>query len=174
MINLAGDKKADKYIQEELFLAGIPMIKEVKSRGEVPYTIEGLLGDWKFERAWYYWIARAEDGKGLTLVTATLMHETKYPIIGVNEPTNYGQVIRVAGDCGCSHPKEWALPVKETLYKELARLGMEHANYGELAELLNSGKMKGLRFVNLYHIDNQIGLNEFARFVKSSKSDIQF
>jgi len=164
--HLVGIKEADLYIKDELFLAGIPAIKGEKSEREIPYSITGKLGDWNFGRAWYYWVASAQNGKGLSLEVATQLHERQYPIIGEDQPKIYGKVIRVTGHCGCPHPRDWALPTGEILRKETQRLGKKDATYGELAILLNSGQIKAPRFVNLYHIDNQIGLNEFVKVIK--------
>ena len=166
MKNLAGVKEADEYIQEELILAGIPLIKGGRNAGEVPYSITGKLGDWTFGRAWYYWVASSEKGNGLPLEIATALHERNYPIIGEKQPKTYGQIIRVMGDCTCPHPREWALPNRETLDKALKTLGRETAPYCELITLLNTGKIQGPRFVEAYHIDNQLGLNEFARVIR--------
>ncbi len=108
MRNLAGVKEADKYILEESFLAGIEIIRVEKSEGEVPYSITGKLGDWTFNRAWYYWVASASEKKGLPLKIATELHEKVYPKVGGNHPKTYGQVVRVEGHCKYPHPKEWA------------------------------------------------------------------
>lgn len=107
MKNLAGETKADLHILKELSEAGIEVVEGKRTRSEVPYTLTGKLADWNFSRAWYYWMAHAEDGKGLPLEVATELHERKYPISGEREPETYGQVIRVAGHCGCPPPKEW-------------------------------------------------------------------
>lgn len=169
MKNLAGVKEADESIQEELYIAGINIVKGEQSKGEVQYSIRGKLRDWNFSRAWYYWVASAPDGKGLPLEVATELHEREYPISGDNQPKTLGQVIRVTGHCGCPPPKDWAEPVEEVLRKELERFKITSATYGELAKLYNSGKINVPRFVNLYHINNQLGLNEFAHVIKTQK-----
>jgi len=175
MKNLAGNKNADRYIQEELILAGIPIVRGEKSTGEVPYSITGKIGDWTFERAWYYWMASAPDGKGLSLEVATKLHEQDYPIIGENEAETYGQVIRVAGHCGCPPPEEWAFPTREVLEIESKRIGKDlmRTCYGDLAELCNSGIVKGARFVNSYHIDTQVGLNKLARVISNLQNSFK-
>lgn len=137
MKNLAGVIKADENIREELSLAGIELVQGERSSGEVPYSITGKLGDWKFARAWYYWRTFAPEGKGLPLEVAAYLHGKKYPHTEERETdTIYGQVIRVVGHCGCPHPMNWA-------------------------SLSSDGK----RYVYSYHIDTQTGLNEFARFI---------
>jgi len=169
MINLAGNKDADAYIQSELHIAGIDQVKCEASRKEVAYSITGLLGDWTFERAWYYWKASAPDGKGLPLEIATQLHELEYPIVGHKQPKTYGEIIRVAGDCSCPHPEKWAFPTKKVFNKESKRIGIDWKQtcYRDLAELCNNGSIIGERFVNSYHIDDQIGLNEFAKVIRS-------
>ncbi len=104
MKNLAGETKADLYILEELDKAGIEVVEGNMSRGEVPYTLTGKLGDWNFARAWYYWMAGAEEGKSLPLEVATELHHKEYSIKGEREPQTYGQVIRVDGHCGGPEP----------------------------------------------------------------------
>ena len=168
MINLAGVKEADERIQEELYLAGIEFVRREKLEGEVLCSITGKLGDWTFNRAWCYWMASAQDRKGLPLEIATQMHERRYPIIGERQPENYGQVIRVAGHCGCPHPREWAFPSDKDLdrWSQETERDWKKICYGNLAELCNNGIIRAPRFVTSYHIDNQIGLNEFARVLR--------
>lgn len=150
MKNLAGVIKADENIREELSLAGIELVQGERSSGEVPFSITGKLGNWEFARAWYYWMAFVPDGKGLPLEVAAYLHGKKYPLTGELEPdVTYGQVIRVAGHCGCPHPMNWA-------------------------SLSSDGK----RYVNSYHVDTQTGLNEFARVISPNlvpdKDEIQY
>lgn len=168
MINLAGNREADKYIQEELCSAGIDIVRGELSKGEVLYSITGKLGDWQFNRAWYYWRAFAPDGKGLPLEIAAEMHEKKYPIIGEEQPENYGQVIRVTGHCGCPHPRKWAFPSNEDLDKwsQETKRNWKEICYRDLAKLCNDGNIKGNRFINSYHVDTQLGLNELANVIK--------
>jgi hypothetical protein len=175
MINLAGVKTADVSIQEELILANIPIKKVELGRTEVPYTLVGESGDWKFNRAWTYWVAFVGggsdvigDGKGLPLEIASQLHERKYPIIGEKQPVIYGMVVRVTGHCGFPHPREWAFPTREVLEEESKIIGKDwkEINYGNLAKMCNDGVIVGERFVNYYHIDTQLGLNEFARVIR--------
>jgi len=105
MKNLAGETKAGLHILKELGEAGIEVVEGEKSRGEVPHTLAGKLADWNFSRAWYYWVANAEEG--LPLEVATELHNRKYTANGKRQLETYGQVIRVAGHCGCPPPEEW-------------------------------------------------------------------
>ena len=62
MRNLAGNEKADEYIQEELFVAGVDLVEHEEGRvpGEVPTKYLGQLGPFTFRRAWYYWVVKGE------------------------------------------------------------------------------------------------------------------
>lgn len=170
MRNLAGDKRADEFIQEELFLAGIDIIKE-KGDGEVPYTIEGKLSNWKFERAWHYWVASTEEGKGLPLDIAIDLHEREYPLKGERQPITYGIVVRSAGFAGGIHPIDWNIGTAYRLTEELQKLGEDPKTITrkDLLALYKQGNLKGEDSIDSYHIDHQIGLNEFARVVRESQ-----
>ncbi len=140
MKNLAGETKADLFILEELGNAGIEVVEGRRSKGEVPYSITGKLGDWNFIRAWYYWMAGAQKGKGLPLEAALELHNREYPIIEElrkgqsieikkGQPIKtYGQVIRVDGNAGCPTPTS---------------------------------------MVRLYHVDTQEGLNALAGAIRN-------
>lgn len=167
MKNLAGVKEADNYIRQELQESGIDIVAGEQSGKEVPYSLTGKLKGWKLSRAWYYWMASADLSEGLPLKVATELHNKEYPIKGGREPATYGQVVRVAGNCGCPPPEEWAFPKREVLETELKRLGKESVTYEDLAKLCNKGVITAPRFVDSYHIDSQEGLNEFARVVKN-------
>lgn len=106
MKNLAGETQADLHILEELDKAGIEVVEGPRSEGEVPCTLTGKLTGWTFNRAWYYWMAVAEKGKGLPLRMSVELHNRAYPATGEDQPKTYGQVIRVNGDCGCPKPGE--------------------------------------------------------------------
>ena len=82
MINLAGETKADSHILKELSEAGIEVVEGKRTRSEVPYTLTGKLADWNFSRAWYYWVAGAQNGKGLPLEVAVELHNREYPTKG--------------------------------------------------------------------------------------------
>ena len=176
MINLAGNKDADKHIKEELYIAGIEAIDE-NAKGEVPYTIIGRLGNWKFRRAWYYWVASVErDEDGLPLKVAMKLHNIEHPTKKI-----MGNVVRSGGHCACPVPDEYgAQPVyNDALDNQLIALGYkkEYNNFlkksfipitvGEISQLCNEGKLTVERYVDCYHIDDQIGLFEFAKTLKT-------
>lgn len=175
MINLAGNKEADKTILEELYLAGIEAVKVERGNSEVPYSYIGKIGNWKLRRAWYYWIASVEDAKdGLPLKEALELHNKKHP---TDESQNLGNFIRSGGHGGCLSPDEYgAQPIyNEELEEKLKALGCEEkefqgkkyvsATVGHISELCNEGKLDVERYVDCYHIDTQIGLLEFAKSI---------
>jgi len=184
MINLAGKKDADKTILEELYLAGIPHVEIEKGNTEVPYSYVGKIGQWTFRRAWYYWIASVEDKqKGLPLKEAMELHHRKNPL---DENQIMGKIIRSGGHCGCPSPDEYgAQPIYNKEFAEQCKsigietqslktmgLGEDEKEYpkisvGEVSNLCNEGKLKAERYISCYHIDDQIGLVEFARTLKS-------
>lgn len=104
--NKAGDHPdTDAILRAELAAAGIPTIQEAEGKapdylatylratsGEVKTSVIGVLHGWAFKRAWYYWTA---SGPGIDVDTAEALHAT------------HGQVVRVAGHCGCPSPREW-------------------------------------------------------------------
>jgi len=177
MKNLAGNKNADKTILEELYLANIPAAKVEDSTGEVPYTFVGKIGKWPLTRAWYYWVATVGDGgTGLPLKMALELHNKKHP----TADHNLGQTIRSGGHCGSPSPDEYgAQPLhSDDLKRQLVDIGYkkEYCRYlkaeyvpisvGEISKLCNDGKLTIERYVNCYHIDDQIGLTEFSKFIK--------
>ena len=178
MKNLAGNKDADRTIKEELYLADIEAIPAVKHTSEVPFTFVGRIGNWRLHRAWTYWVATTEILKdGLPLEAAMELHNTKNPV-GAG---TLGSVIRSGGHCGCPAPDEYganpdyddedfnnqlkALGYKEEYFKILEK-SFIRITCGEVSELCKAGKVKTKLYVQSYHIDDQIGLNEFAKYLK--------
>jgi len=97
MQNLAGcdPEEGTKIAREELEAAGITIECfpiGLLPQGEVMIRVFGSLHYWRFERAWYYWIA---NGPGLSLEYAMPLHEL------------HGREVRVDGHCGCPSPIEW-------------------------------------------------------------------
>ena len=184
MENLAGNKDADKFIKEELYLAGIPEITVGLQHTEVPYTIIGKVGNWTFRRAWYYWVASVENPKdGLKLENAIALHEKPHPTDAKKKIL--GNVIRAGGDCTCPSPKSYvAQPAyDEELDKQLTALGYKkkryedlniegwNLSYGEIGKLCDEGKLTVDRYVDCYHIDDQVGLNEFVKAIARNVID---
>lgn len=173
MKNLAGVKECDKDIRKELYLAGIEIIP-IEGKGEVPYTIGGKIGNWKLTRAWTYWIASVENrGDGLPLEDAMKLHYRPNP---TDDNEILGTVIRCGGHCGCPSPVEFgAQPVyTDELYEELRKLGKyeeveiggkmyPRVTVGELSRLNREEIIDVPFYVDGYHIDDQVGLNEFKK-----------
>jgi len=103
--NKAGDHDdTDAILRLELKAAGIQTIQENaghdetsfsflrKASGEVKNSVRGVLHGWVFERAWYYWSAR---GPGIDFEHA----------MGIWR--DYGDEVRVSGDCACRSPHFW-------------------------------------------------------------------
>jgi len=179
MINLAGVKECDKAIREELYLAGIEVYEE-KGNGEVPYTIIGKIGNWVLKRAWTYWVARVENREdGLLLEDAMKLHYRPNPI---DDDDILGKVIRSGGHAGSPSPDEYgAQPVYcDELYEKLRSLGKYNeieiggktypqVSVGEVSLLNKKGVLDIPFYVDTYHIDDQIGLNEFVRIIKNKE-----
>jgi len=173
MKNLAGVKECDKDIREELYLAGIEAVP-LDGTGEVPYTIAGRIGKWKFSRAWRYWIVSTENREdGLLLENAMRLHYKPNP---TDEDQILGTVIRCGGHAGCPSPIEYgAQPVyTDELYEELRALGKYEeveiggkmypkVSVGEISRLNQAEILDVPFYVDSYHIDDQVGLNEFAK-----------
>jgi len=95
MINLAGNPECDNYIEQELKEAGVEWQDYgPTTRREVPSSIIGCAYGWLFTRAWYYWVAKAEDGVVLPFDLADELYEQN-------------KDVRVAGHCGAPAPREW-------------------------------------------------------------------
>jgi len=179
MKNLAGDRDADQFITEELYLASIEPIP-VLSDGEVTTTIAGRIGNWKLYRAWTYWVATTENiTDGLPLKYALELHNIPCP----TEPRHImGTFIRSGGHAGAPSPDKYganpdydnpnfnnqlkALGYKEEYWKVLDKSAI-NITVGEVAQLCKEGKLNVERYVTTYHIDTQVGLNEFAKYLRA-------
>jgi len=180
MKNLAGDKDCDIVIKEELYLAGVETIK-TKSDGEVPYTFEGRVENWNLKRAWSYWVASVERPQdGLVLKDAMELYNTPNP---VQPNQKIGVVVRAGGDCTYPSPDSYvSQPIyDEQLNDRLKKLGYGETyskaldmtyipiTVGEVSKLCKEGKLDFERYVDCYHIDDQIGLNEFVKFLNTKR-----
>jgi hypothetical protein len=92
MRNLAGDDDADRFIRRELDEATVERVvhPECIPNSEVPTTITGKLGPFKFKRLWYYWSVRGH----VPLSVAKELYA---------DPEGRERV-RVDGHCGCLPP----------------------------------------------------------------------
>lgn len=167
----------DDDILEELYLADVlEYVTDNTSKNiHTPHQYECKIDNLILRRAHSYWIA-SFDGIGLPLKNALMLHERRNPING----DILGKIIRAGGDgYGISPIYYVSQPIyNKQLEKELEDLGFKKEyseflnkeyipiTHGKVAELCNEGKLNVERYVNLYHIDNQIGLNEFVKFIK--------
>lgn len=90
--NLAGDSKATVITVNELNAAEINLVTESKPLGEPGSLVSGWLGNFTFERAWYYW--RINGPTPLDMV-----RELYDDVQGKCS-------IRVKGNCGHPAPEE--------------------------------------------------------------------
>jgi hypothetical protein len=95
MINLAGVETCDTDIRRELMGAGITAETVERVSSEVPYSLVGRLGDWTFERAWYYWMASTPEGMGVPEAEAE----------GLNQ--KWRREVRVAGFASGTEVGDW-------------------------------------------------------------------
>jgi hypothetical protein len=181
MENLAGRQEytnCDTKIPKELAKAGIDIVVHPSTldHSEVRTRYTGKLGDFIFERAWYYWVVEGE----VPLEVAKELYENP----------NGAEDIRVDGDCGCPSPEERVkyydkdgkklLPLKEE--KGLKRLEKSaEKEPGCNLEKLCKEMRESIRFVEdpakeavrsviaLYHIDTQEGLNFFTETLRKHK-----
>jgi len=183
MKNLAGAEIADEIIKEELGISAIHPVLDLPLIGEVPYSLRGELSNWTFRRAWKYWVASTADGEGIPLEAAELLHEKPYPILNdrgfAGEISIYGHAIRVAGHCGAPAPQKGATHVDaDSNILSLDPHLVEKEKYDSFVERSLIAPISNLRFVqtldeavtstvDLYHIDTQEGLNDFARTIIS-------
>ena len=166
MKNLAGVPECDEYIREELRKARIIAVPCELTRSEVPYTITGQLGPFKFRRAWYYWVAEG-------LMPLKLAQELYADPIGKTD-------VRVDGHCGCPAPEEPWIHYFDSDGKRLVceseRLDFERFFKEELPEIMKKQNYRfsddrqrdGEAYVECYHIDTQEGLRLFADVIRNN------
>ena len=168
MKNLAGVKKCDQTITEELKTAGIAQVNSDKNKkSEVPYSVEGIIetkmGTLSLTRAWTYWVVEGF----VPLALAEKLYED----------SEGKKSVRVAGHCDRVDPKTQVVYVdrrgKELYPKsELKKYDKDSLVYQMVK------KNKSIRFVDdptkdgkpcvkNYHIDTQEGLNLFNQVVSS-------
>ena len=158
MKNLAGVVDCDKYITEELLLAGITpfcLKGERDKHPEVKSTIFGLLGGKHFLED----IQKYKDNEDImSLFTLKTLRESAefclsrnwYYYVAVGYVPMEAAVelyehpigrkdVRVEGHCGCPDPREY---------------------------MKNSTLVAGRRCVSCYHIDSQEGLNLYVEVLK--------
>ena len=169
MQNLARATDANDYqrtqveqtVLRELKRCRIPAIEQL-AQGEVPYKHVGKLGDFMFERAWYYWVVYGP----VPLYVAKELYED---VVGVTD-------IRVSGHCGCPPPElPWIHCYDEQGRKltklkdaqeqatEEAMLDRIHPNWRDEYVYVEDPENVAVRsVVEDYHIDSELGLRIFV------------
>lgn len=172
MQNLAGHKQATEICTLELRRCGIEIVKESEPIGEPKAMVSGRLGQFRFRRAWYYWVV---DGD----VPLDVARELYADPIGATD-------IRVAGHCGCPAPAspwvEWRMDdgkhvrsLKEKAKcdgligssSSLAVFAQETLDKCLFSDDPESISAKG--YVTNYHIDSELGLYIFVQALKHHK-----
>lgn len=170
MINLVGNKYCDKYIEDELSRANIPIVKVDKDliHNEVPYTLVGSLecGMIKFTRSWNYWVV---DGKVPAFIAKKLYEHPEGKIS-----------IRIGGHCYSMDPNDYGLrwfhkaSGKIIISKEEYERGINLCVKDGFSDLkitwennymFDNGEPKE-QFATLYHIDEQTGLLLFSMYMR--------
>ena|GEM_PF-2006234 len=168
MNNLAGVKNADVTIREELCLAGIPVELE-QADSEVPYTIIGKLCGWEFRRAWYYYIATCPKGLGIPYDEAVLFHVKEYPVPD-DKYHVIGEAVRINGHACGYPPDKFTYYTKNDIVEAFEKF---HNDYPDLPsvdidkhfEEESLREINGTKYIRSYHIDTQIGLNQFCKLI---------
>lgn len=167
MKNLAGEIECDRQMGLELGYAGIPVVEATAyelRHSEVPFTVAGQLGPYRFRRAWYYWV-----------VTGPV--PLKIAIELYRDPVGRRDV-RVVGHCACPPPEDpWlvyrrSLDGKQLVTREVWKQ-FEKFTIVDLTkvrdktyEQCDDPKTEGEAYVESYHIDSEEGLKLFAQTVK--------
>jgi hypothetical protein len=170
VINLAGDETCDEAIKRELRLARIPVVEATANElkhSEVPFTVAGQLGPFRFLRAWYYWKVSGP----MPVEVARLLYADP---VGKRD-------VRAGGHCGCPPPDEYgvtwhhpdtgAVLMTQECWLEYQGLSARHP------ELKKHGPPQGYApaddpaafgrgVVDNYHIDSQEGLDLFVAMVR--------
>jgi len=167
MINLAGVKDCDKHIYDELKIAKIELVHGPVSKGEVPASITGKLGEFTFYRAWYYWVAKGP----MPLAAALELYANP----------DAQKTVRVAGHCGCPPPEAPWITWRDNDGNEIIPMSQK----AQMDDFISRGhikpeQMKGRRFderpesfngfVEDYHIDSQLGLCLYADKIREINS----
>ena len=89
----------------------------------------------------------------------------KYPIS--DERYNIlGQVIRVGGDCTYPHPQTRRYSTLDSIEKDIAEAEIKFPDIDFSAKRTFDREclrvVEGIKYIRLYHIDTQVGLNVFA------------
>lgn len=168
MRNLAGDKDCDRFIADELRRAGIPAVATERSPREVAACIEGRLGPFRLSRAWYYWVAEGP----MPVEWAWKIYDDPAG------PTD----VRVAGHCGGVPPEDpwvdWLYEGKKVVraeereeFEKLIAKGIFDRSILDGYVFDDDPRVTALRrgYVNVYHIDSELGLRVFADTARAAR-----
>lgn len=164
MQNLAGNPECDKFIEDELYLAGIPSVRGPRVTREVGASITGQLGPFSFSRAWRYWVVTGP----VPLRVARVIYEDR---IGRTD-------IRAGGHSGCLAPETQAHYFWTTQEVVVDPDGIREAAWISFQEVHGaSPRFKFVRseaerdalnpeaWVDTYHIDTLVGLKRFVEIL---------
>lgn len=168
MRNLAGNEQCDHHIQRELARCRIKAVTIPKTTSEVPYSVIGELGHYRFTRNWYYWVCHG-------FVPIDVAKQLYNDSVGKTD-------IRVDGHCGCPAPEPpWAkyydAEGREVLtmydYEEMVRLSAKSPLIKKNCEKFayryryaSDPSQVAELYVTTYHIDSELGLYLFANAVR--------
>ncbi|MBO5435311.1 hypothetical protein J6A31_05800 [bacterium] len=145
------DPRKNEQVREELMLANIPVMKLPGCMDtEVRTQYIGLLNGFVFYRAWRYWICEGN----MPLEYANQLY-TKYEDL----------LIRAGGHCGNLPPVEMSVnPLYIAALKEYGST-VSYEEYVANHKTAVVDDMTQPRFVRMYHIDTQLGLNRLAQCI---------
>lgn len=161
MINLAGNFECDLIIKRELEEAKIQTVEVYRMSSEVPSSYIGVLNGFKFLRAWNYWVMKGY----FDLKYASYIYDNFSKDLG----------IRAFGHCGNIDPRNSGLCTSKEQDKLLDDLIktyghmyiLEHSKKLEMQ--LNEKTNKCKKYVTVYHIDTQHGLNAISSIIRQNK-----
>jgi hypothetical protein len=168
-MNLAGHVNPNFTIERELIRCRIDVVHGETSKGEVATSLTGRLGPFTFRRAWYYWVASGP-------VPLDVADELYADPVGRED-------VRVAGHCGCPAPRDHGVTwyggdgarLNETgkrdeflRYLASSGQGMKESAARMLDDyrFVDNPAAVGRGFVELYHIDSEVGLRLFADTIR--------
>lgn len=166
MRNLAGEPSCDAYIKEELTRCGIPLVTVEITHPEVKATLEGQLGSFRFRRNWFYYSAKG-------YVPLSVSKELYKNYVGKKD-------IRVSGHCGGPPPEDpWLVYYDEDgnklindpdgkQEKECLALISKFPNIMSGSDRFVPSALDAAKhiYVDLYHIDSELGLYIFVETLK--------
>lgn len=148
------DGKIDDKVKEELRLANIPVFRlPYYMNTEVKTRYIGILNGFVFYRAWTYWVCNGD----MPLDIANKIYE-KYKELN----------IRAGGHCGNEPPITQSYnPIYEKEMEQYRdEVGLEKF-IKTCKDVIHDDKSQP-RFIDVYHIDTQLGLNKLAETIRNN------